>query len=200
MEFKLNFGDPKTGKTFKKVIKDDDCKPFLGKKIGDQVKGDLLGLEGYEFEIAGGSDYCGFPMRKDVEGSMRKKVLLAYGVGIHPGRKGLRRRKTVAGNTVYSRTSQVNLKILKHGKAPLAEAKAEEGEAKEEVPKEEHKKEKKEAGKEEQKKEAKEEKPAKEHKKEEKPQEEAKEEKEGHKPEKPAKEEKHKKEEKEGTQ
>jgi len=190
MEFKLNIGDPKNAKTYKKVIKDDECKAFLGKKIGDQVKGDLLGLDGYEFEVTGGSDYCGFPMRKDVEGSMRKKVLISSGVGINPGRKGLRRRKTVAGNTIFSKTSQVNLKILKHGKAALAEAKPEEIEAKEELkkeptgekPAEEHKKEQ-----------------VKEEKKEEHAEKElAKEEKKEQKTEKPAKEEKHKKEEKEG--
>jgi ribosomal protein S6E (S10) len=37
-----------------------------------------------------------------------------------PGRKI---RKTVAGNTVYANTAQVNLKVLKHGHAPLFEEK-----------------------------------------------------------------------------
>ena len=30
-------------------------------------------------------------------------------------------RKTVAGNSVYQRTSQLNLAVIKHGKTPLEE-------------------------------------------------------------------------------
>jgi small subunit ribosomal protein S6e len=146
MEFKINIGDPKTGKTHKKVFKDDECTPLLNKKLRQTVTGDSLGMPGYEFTITGGSDFCGFPMRSDVEGSARKKVLLVDGVGFRNDRKGFRRRKTVAGNTIYAKTAQINLSILKHGKEPLAEAKAEgaEGEAPAETKEEKPKKEKKE--------------------------------------------------------
>jgi small subunit ribosomal protein S6e len=127
-EFKLNISDPKTGKTYKRDVKDDQAKVFLHKKIGDKLSGDGCGFAGYEFEITGGSDYCGFPMRRDVLGSARKKILIVKGVGIRKNRKGRRVRKTVAGNTVFSKTSQINLKILKYGKEKLGgeEAKAEE--------------------------------------------------------------------------
>ena len=90
MEFKVNIGDQKTGKTAKQVITGDQTKPFLNKKIGDHIKGDDIGFPGYEFEMTGGSDYCGFPMRKDVIGIARKKILMVKGVGIRknvPGRK-----------------------------------------------------------------------------------------------------------------
>ncbi len=144
MELKINIGDPKTGKTHKRVLKDEECTPFLGKKLGQEIGGEAFSLDGYTFTINGGSDYCGFPMRKDVEGTMRKKILITSGVGIRNDVRGLRRRKTVAGNTIYQKTAQVNLTIKKHGKAPL-EPKAPEGEApeaaegtpKDEKPKEE---------------------------------------------------------------
>ncbi len=138
MEFKINIGDPKTGKTYKKELKDDDTKPLLGIKIGDTIKGEVLDLTGYEFAITGGSDAFGFPMRKDVEGNNRKKVLITGGVGMRPKRNGQRLRKTVAGNTINEKTAQINMSILKYGKAPLDEEKKEESSA-EEKPVEEKK-------------------------------------------------------------
>ena len=119
MDIKANIGDPKTGKTAKKEFKDEAAKRLLGLKIGDTVKGELLDLPGYEFEVTGGSDTAGFPMRKDVAGTGRKRILLVSGVGLKPTVRGLRRRKSVAGNTVSDVTAQINLKVLKHGKEPL---------------------------------------------------------------------------------
>jgi small subunit ribosomal protein S6e len=121
MEFKINISDPKTGKTHKKLLKDDECKPLINKKLGEDVNGATIGLPGYEFSITGGSDYCGFPMRKDVDGTMRKRILITTGVGIRNLEKGLRRRKNVAGNTIYAKTAQVNLLVTKHGKDALPE-------------------------------------------------------------------------------
>ncbi len=120
MEFKLNIGSPKDKKTYKKEIKDDMCSVFLGKKIGDKIAGDHIDLKGYEFIITGGSDFCGFPMRRDVEGTNRKRILINSGVGIKKKkRKGIRLRKTVAGNTIYEKTVQINLKIVKYGSEPI---------------------------------------------------------------------------------
>lgn len=130
-EFKVNIGHPKEGKTYKKEFSGAEADALIGKKIGDKVKGEVLGHAGYEFEITGGSDYCGFPMRKDLTGSARKKILITKGVGMRTKRKGLRLRKNVAGNTVYDQTAQINLKVVKAGKDPL--------EPKEEAPAEEKK-------------------------------------------------------------
>lgn len=123
--FKVNISDPKTGKTYKCEVAEDSIKPFLNLKIGDSVKGELLALPGYEFQLKGGSDYCGFPMRTDVQGSQKQSILIVSGVGMKRKRKGMRMRRTVAGNTVYSRTAQLNLKIVKHGSKPLEEPKKE---------------------------------------------------------------------------
>jgi len=147
VEFKIVIGS-KDGKCVQKEVKDDDAKHFVGLKIGDKVNGELLGLTGYEFEVTGGSDNAGFPMRKDIPGSARKKILAISGVGVNNKKKyrcrkkkglrtmeGMRQRKTVAGNTIYDGTAQINLKVLKAGKQPLIEAPAP-AEATAEAPKE----------------------------------------------------------------
>ncbi len=124
-EFKLVIGDPKTGKCYQRVVKDAEAKIFLGKKIGEKVEGKGFGLEGYEFEITGGSDHCGFPMRRDVPGPSRKRILAGRSTGVRKVKKGERVRKTVAGNTIHAKISQINLKIVKYGKAKLEETKEE---------------------------------------------------------------------------
>ena len=155
VDYKLVLADPKTGKCYQREVKDAEAEVFLGKNIGNKVKGDKFGLSGYEFEITGGSDSSGFPMRKDLEGVGRKKILIIKGVGVKRKRKGQRQRKTVRGNTIGQKTSQINLKIIKYGKAKLdvGETKpAEEGKqegAKEEKSKEEKPAEEKEKSKEE---------------------------------------------------
>jgi len=166
-EFKLVIADSKTGKCSQREVKDQDASFFLGKKIKDVVKGEALGLQGYEFEITGGSDDCGFPMRYDVNGAARKKILAISGVGLTKKGKGVRQRKTVCGNTVHEKISQINLKILKAGKDPLEKA-PEEEEAKSEAEEKPAEKAAEEKPKEEAKEEKAEEKPAKEEKKEEK--------------------------------
>jgi small subunit ribosomal protein S6e len=123
-EFKLVMG-LKDGKSVQRVIKDEQSHALMGKMIRDTIKGEDIGLAGYEFEITGGSDYCGFPMRRDVQGTGRKKILVIRSVGMQDKGKGLRKRKTVAGNTIYPRTAQINLKVLKEGKAKLTEEAAE---------------------------------------------------------------------------
>lgn len=170
VSFKLVISDPKTGKSFQREVKEQSARPFIGLKVGATVKGEAFELAGYEFEITGGSDYCGFPMRKDVTGTGRKRILAVSGTGIKKGRKGMKQRKTVCGNTIHVKISQVNLKILKYGKEKLVSEPSEKKEApkKEEKPKEEPKKEKKKPEP------KKEEKPKKAPKKEEKPKEEKK--------------------------
>jgi small subunit ribosomal protein S6e len=125
MEIKLVISNTKTGKSHQRIVKDADAKRFVGMKIGDSVKGEAINLAGYEFQITGGSDFAGFPMRRDIPGILRKKILAVSGVGLRKAGKGLKQRKTVAGNTVHEKTSQINLKILKEGKMPLGEEKAE---------------------------------------------------------------------------
>jgi small subunit ribosomal protein S6e len=124
VSFKVVIGT-KQGNCVQKDIQEPEAKSFLGKKIGDAISGDHIGLAGYEFIVTGGSDYCGFPMRKDVEGFARKRILAIKGVGLKMEAKGVRQRKTVCGNTIHPKIAQVNLKVTKEGKEPLAPPAAE---------------------------------------------------------------------------
>lgn len=140
-DFKLTIADPKTGKCMQRELKAPDSNSLIGKKIGDKVEGSSIGLADYEFELTGGSDYCGFPMRNDVQGTARKRILAIEGVGVKKKAKGIKQRKTVCGNTVHEKIVQINLKIVKEGKEKLFTSK--EGEEKaEKKPKSEEKKEK----------------------------------------------------------
>ena len=143
-EFKLNIADAKTGKCIQKTIADQLADKLIGLKIGSTVKGDDIGIAGYEFQITGGSDKCGFPMRKGISGE-RKRILIKKGTGFSGGRKGMKKRKTICGETINAKISQINLKITKHGKENLFKK---EGEEKKEAPKKAPKIEKKEEPKE----------------------------------------------------
>lgn len=131
--FKLVIGY-KDGKCVQKELQEPHASTLLGKKIGDNVTGESIGLEGYEFQLTGGSDFCGFPMRPDVQGFNRKRILTVAGtIGVQGyyskkkgGKvitkrigKGIKIRKTVCGNTVNDKTTQVNLKVLKEGAQPI---------------------------------------------------------------------------------
>tara|TARA_Y100000310_G_C20128659_1_gene554814 strand:- start:64 stop:459 length:396 start_codon:yes stop_codon:yes gene_type:complete len=117
-EFKFVINDVKSGKTFQKALEDESV---IGKKIGEKLNGDFLGLEGYELEIRGGSDNAGFAMKKDINNSQRKKLLLSHGVAMRENRAGLKRRKTTCGNTISPKITQINLKITKYGSKALEE-------------------------------------------------------------------------------
>jgi small subunit ribosomal protein S6e len=118
--FKLCIADPKAGKSYQKEVKDDAAKPFVGLNIGEQVKGELIELAGYELQVTGGSDYCGFPMRRGILGA-RKKMVIYKGVGFAGDAKGIKKKKTVVGHKVHDKISQINLKVTKEGAKPLAE-------------------------------------------------------------------------------
>ena len=124
----------KTGKTSQKEVKDDDARKFMGLKIGDKLKGDFLDIGNAEIEITGGSDYCGFPMRKDVLGVGRKRILAVGGVGIRNKEKGIKKRKTVCGNTIHAKISQINVKVLSGKPAKVKKEKKEEKPKVEEKP------------------------------------------------------------------
>ena len=163
VSFKLCISDPSTGKTFQREVKDSFAKPFMGLNIGETIKGDNIEISGYEFQITGGSDYCGFPMRKGILG-LRKKITIYGGVGFRGDAKGIKRRKTVCGHKIHEKISQINLKVTKQGSKKFAEIFGI-PEAKEEKKAEtkEHKSEEKKEAKE-HKAEEKHEKPVKEHK------------------------------------
>jgi len=161
VDVKVVINDTKNGRSYQKPYSNER---LIGKKIGDKIEGTIVGLQGYELELTGGSDKAGFAMRKDVEGSSRKKILIGKGVGLRKIANDVRRKKSVVGNMIGENTAQVNLKVVKYGTKdvkellgikdePKKEEKKEvkEEKSKEEKPKVEEKKveEKKETSKEE---------------------------------------------------
>jgi len=107
---------------------------LIGKKIGDMLDGSPFGFRGMSIRITGGTDRDGFPMRPDISGPRKVRVLLSGGVGFHPrekppskrkkrrGRrlvKGRRKRVTVRGNTISESIVQINAVLV-----PKQEAKA----------------------------------------------------------------------------
>ncbi|MFO7967518.1 MAG: 30S ribosomal protein S6e [Archaeoglobaceae archaeon] len=121
MEFKVVISDPQT-QTYQKVVSGANANKIIGKKVGDNINGTLVELPpDYELVITGGSDKDGIPIRPDVAGSGRKKILVGGGVGFNPKRKGLKRKKTVRGNTVSRDVVQLNVKVIQQGKVPLTE-------------------------------------------------------------------------------
>jgi len=120
MAFKISISDPKTRKAYQKEV-DEAASGLVGKKISEKIQGDIIGLAGYEIEVTGGSDKDGFPMRKDIEGVGRKRVLVSEGPGFKPTMKGERQRKSIRGNTVSAQISQINVKVTKSGEKTIEE-------------------------------------------------------------------------------
>ncbi|MCS3901605.1 30S ribosomal protein S6e [Methanococcus voltae] len=114
MAFKIVIADPKEGKTFQKEV---ESRALIGKKIGDEIDGSIVELEGFKLKITGGSDKCGFAMRHDVHGNAKQKILLRQGPAYHPKDDGIRRRKSVRGNTISLDVVQINMKVVEGPKA-----------------------------------------------------------------------------------
>jgi len=121
LPFKLVISDPEEGKAIQYELDDAKTNALVGRNVGDIVEGDVLGLPGYKFKITGGSDASGFPIRPDVHGSGKKRILIRGPPGFRSKRKGIAKRKTVRGRELSSNISQVNLRIEEKGSTPLEE-------------------------------------------------------------------------------
>lgn len=108
-----------SGKSYQVELAKDKEASLVGKKIGDDLDGNLVGAAGYTLQLTGGSDGSGFPMREEVHGSGRKSILTSDGVGLKAERKGERRRKHVRGNTFSAEIVQINAKVKASGPTPL---------------------------------------------------------------------------------
>ncbi|MFQ3275591.1 MAG: small subunit ribosomal protein S6e [Candidatus Nanohaloarchaea archaeon] len=107
-------------------IETEEPAQIYGKQIGEEFDGGIIGLEGYTLKITGGTDRQGFPMRKSIEGAERKKVLLEGGAGIQEDEEGVRRRKSVRGNTVSGEIEQLNTKVVEEGSKSIEDILSEE--------------------------------------------------------------------------
>ena len=111
---KLVISDQKSGKSYSKAV--DNAENIFGKKIGEQIELSEFGLSGYSGKITGGSDLSGFPMRFDLSGTGRKKILITENK-----KEGLKKRVTRRANTVSAETAQLNVIVTKFGDKKLDE-------------------------------------------------------------------------------
>lgn len=107
------------GQTFQTEL--EDSSKLVGKEIGDEFDGGIVGLSGYTLEITGGSDRSGFPMRKTIEGSERKRVLIEEGSGLDESENGVRKRKSVRGKRVSNQIQQLNTTVVEEGSKSVEE-------------------------------------------------------------------------------
>ncbi len=121
MDFKLVLSDGKDGRAYNVGVSGGSANAFIGKRIGEEIDGGQVGLGGYKMKITGGSDRNGNPMRKDLPGMARKRLLLSGGSGFHPRLEGERRRKMVRGSEITPDFVQINASVTAYGEKPLGE-------------------------------------------------------------------------------
>jgi small subunit ribosomal protein S6e len=119
VEFKLVVSEGAT--SYARSVAEPQAAGFLGKRIGESVGGDLLGLTGYTLQITGGTDRSGFPLRSDLPGSRQVRLFVGQGFGFDAPRHGMRRRRTFRGGAISEDTVQINLRVDQKGAKPLAE-------------------------------------------------------------------------------
>jgi small subunit ribosomal protein S6e len=115
-KFKIVLSDPETGTSKIVELEGSRAVPLVGRHLGEIIDGTAFGLGGHKLKITGGSDKDGFPMRPDIQGGVRTRVVLSKGVGIHPTVEGQRRRKTLRGRVITEEILQVNMKIVEKPK------------------------------------------------------------------------------------
>ncbi|MDY6765833.1 MAG: 30S ribosomal protein S6e [Candidatus Nanohaloarchaea archaeon] len=108
------------GESFQIELSDQQAQALTGLSIGDEVEGSIVGLDGYTLRITGGSDTEGFPMRRGVDGTGRKRLLVGSGTGARDLEDGERTRTSVRGNTVSQQIAQVNMAVVEDGDEDVA--------------------------------------------------------------------------------
>jgi small subunit ribosomal protein S6e len=108
----LIISDPSTGTSQRVELDDQQLRPLIGIRIGQILDGTLAGLQGYKIKLTGGTDKDGIPMRPDVHGSAKARIVLSGGIGFKPKSSGERKRKVVRGNTVSAETTFLNFAIV----------------------------------------------------------------------------------------
>ena len=119
VEFRVVVNDIKNGKSYQVQVSGHHANSLIGKKIGDEVDGIFISLPGYKLNITGGTDKVGFAMKKDLPGMGRRRILLSDGKGFKALEKGMRKKKSVRGNTISQDIVQINMKVAKEGSKPI---------------------------------------------------------------------------------
>ena len=130
-KFKIILSDPETGKSQIVELEGPRAVPLVGRKLGETIDGAAVGLGGHKLKITGGSDKDGFPMRPDIHGGVKTRIILTKGVGYHSTHKGKRRRKTLRGKVITDEIVQINMKIAEKPKKAKKSKQSEKAEIKE---------------------------------------------------------------------
>ncbi|MBU4076287.1 MAG: 30S ribosomal protein S6e [Euryarchaeota archaeon] len=120
-DFRIVVSDSKTAQAYQVTVTGAAASKIIGKNIGDTISGDIAGLSGYTLKLTGGTDKDGFPMRPDLPGPARRKILVSGGVGFHPKADGVRMRKSMRGKEISSEVTQINAVVVEYGQKSLAE-------------------------------------------------------------------------------
>ncbi len=120
-EFKAVLSNPKDGTSKLLALTPDQSAALVGIKIGEAIDGQLIGVAG-QVKVTGGSDKSGFPMRPDLQGGVKRRILVSTGPGFKPTTKGERVKKMMRGNTITDDIVQVNLRMVE-AEGAKAEAK-----------------------------------------------------------------------------
>jgi small subunit ribosomal protein S6e len=123
-KFKVIVSDPQAGTSKVVELEEARAAPFIGRRLGETLDGSAVDLPAHTVQILGGSDKDGVPMRGNVHGGVRRRVVLSGGAGFSPKNSGERKRKTVRGNIITDEIVQINMKIVERPTKP-AETKAE---------------------------------------------------------------------------
>ena|SRR5712692_3279034 len=111
-KFQLIVSDPKAKTSKASSLEGAKVQALVGKSIGEEIDGKLLGIGNVKLRITGGTDKDGVPMRFDIQGAARKRAILSSGVGYRTAGNGERQRKLLRGRTISEETLQVNSVIV----------------------------------------------------------------------------------------
>ncbi len=123
-KFKVIVSDPQTGTSKVVEVEEARAAPFIGRKMGEVLEGAVIDMPGSKMKITGGSDKDGVPMKPNVHGGVRRKVVLSNGVGFNAKKGGERRRKAVRGDVITDEIVQLNATLVDQPPKPK-EAKTE---------------------------------------------------------------------------
>jgi small subunit ribosomal protein S6e len=111
-KFKVIVSEPKKSKVQTVELEGTAAQPLIGRELGEIIEGNILNISGQKLKVTGGTDKNGIPMRIDIQGGGKKRVILSGGVGFNPKKKGERKRKLVRGRMITEETYELNMVVI----------------------------------------------------------------------------------------
>ena len=121
VEYKVVVNDVKTGKSYNVTVKGNHAASLTRTSLGDVIDGSFVWLPGYKLKITGGSDKTGTPMRSDLPGNRKVKLLISDGLGFHEKYRGERKRTAICGRVISESIVQINMKVTEYGDKSIEE-------------------------------------------------------------------------------